>query len=439
MHFWDLVTLIFANLSRRKGRVALTAVGVIIGTASVVVLVSLGIGLQQSANANLFDISELTQIQVSPNYGQMGGGSGMVVQATDNSQVTLITDQSLADMAALDGVISVVPRDYSYANIIMKFGRLEGYSNIIGIGTDDLSNLGYTAQQGTTELLKGTVIIGSSVAANFYDPKARPSTEIPPPPDLFGQTLKLTLIKYDQDGNEIRKAAQMYVAGVLNETRGEADWSIYVTIEEVTRWNEWVQGKRINRNKDGYQMAVVKVGDLSQTLDVTEQITNMGYQAYTYQQFVQGTNTFYQILQIMFGGVGSIALLVAAIGIANTMTMAILERTREIGLMKAIGATNRDVLSIFLGEAAGIGFIGGLGGIVLGWGLGQAVNVFGQIYLASQVSQSQYGSSPSISASTPSWLLGFTLLFATLMGLLSGLYPALRAATLVPVNALKYE
>jgi putative ABC transport system permease protein len=143
-------------------------------------------------------------------------------------------------------------------------------------------------------------------------------------------------------------------------------------------------------------------------------------------------------MQIIFGGVGAIALLVAAIGIANTMAMAILERTREIGLMKAIGATNRDVLSIFLGEAAGIGFLGGLGGILIGWLGGQLLNIAALAYLTEQAVQNG-GAPPGVAVFTPTWLPPFALLFATLVGLLSGLYPALRAATLMPVTALKYE
>jgi putative ABC transport system permease protein len=120
------------------------------------------------------------------------------------------------------------------------------------------------------------------------------------------------------------------------------------------------------------------------------------------------------------------------------MAMAILERTREIGLMKAVGATNRDVLSIFLGDAAGIGFIGGLGGVLVGWSAGQIINVLALAYLAGQNSQGG-APPPSLAVDTPLWLPLFALLFATLIGLLSGLYPALRAATLIPVNALKYE
>ena len=173
-------------------------------------------------------------------------------------------------------------------------------------------------------------------------------------------------------------------------------------------------------------------------LDIAEQIRSLGYQAYSPQDIVQGINSFYVVLQVVFGGVGAIALLVAAIGIANTMTMAILERTREIGLMKAIGATNRDVLSVFLGEASGIGFLGGLGGVLLGWSAGQVINVLALAYMARQAPQPG-APPPSVAVYTPLWLPLFTLLFATLIGLLSGLYPALRAATLIPVNALKYE
>ncbi len=209
-------------------------------------------------------------------------------------------------------------------------------------------------------------------------------------------------------------------------------------LEDVKAINEWANGRRINYNKDGYSQVIVIVDEVDHVLDVTDQITALGFQAYTPLSFVQGINNFYTILQFIFGGVGAIALLVAAIGIANTMAMAILERTREIGLMKAIGATNRDVLAIFLGEASGIGFIGGLGGVLIGWLAGQGLNVVALVYLANQSAQ-QGGTPPSVAVSTPLWLPVFALVFATIIGLISGLYPALSAARMVPVDALKYE
>jgi len=433
--------LIINNLNRRKGRVALTAIGVVIGTAAVVILVSLAIGLQQNANEQLYGIGDLTQIQVSPTYGDMyavemgkgGGGGGGTTQET-----RLLTNQAIAELQAIPGVQAVIPRDYLWAGLTVKFKRLEGYVNVMGVGTDDLAELGLIADQGSLILERGTVIIGPQVANNFYDPHQRLGQEPSAPPDLFEQNLTFVFIKWDDQGNEIRKTNTYRVAGILTETLGESDWSVMMRLDEVKALNEWTTGQRINYNKDGYSMVVVKVDSVENVLEVNDQITQMGFQAYTPLSFVQGINNFYTILQFIFGGVGAIALLVAAIGIANTMAMAILERTREIGLMKAVGAINRDVLAVFLGEAAGIGFIGGLGGVVLGWLAGQGLNVLALVYLANQSTETG-GIPPSVAVSTPIWLPVFALLFATVVGLISGLYPALRAATMIPVNALKYE
>jgi putative ABC transport system permease protein len=440
MGILDLLSLILDNLGRRKARVALTAIGVIIGTAAVVVLVSLAIGLQKNATQQLYGIGDLTQIQVYPNYEEMGPGSssGKSVSVNTAPVQTLITNETIAQLEAIQGVTSVVPRDYIQGAAVLKYNRMETYSGIIGVGAPDLSYLGVDLQAGEYTLNKGSAVIGSLVQSTFYNPQWRPGQETPTPPNLLGQTIKMDLIKYDQEGNEVRKSVPLKIVGVLNESKGESDYSVYMSLDDVTTYNQWIMGRRINRSRDGYNQLVVNVENVDQVLKVSDQITQLGYQAYTPQSYVQGVNSFFLILQVVFGGVGAIALLVAAIGIANTMAMAILERTREIGLMKAIGATNRDVLTIFLGEAAGIGFLGGMGGVILGWTAGQVINVLALSYLAGQSAQ-QGGPPPSTAVYTPLWLPIFALIFSTLIGLISGLYPALRAATMVPVTALKYE
>jgi putative ABC transport system permease protein len=441
MRFFDLVALIFDNLSRRKGRVLLTAMGVVIGTASVVLLVSLANGMQKSAQRSLSGIGDLTLIYVYPNYGGEPGGPVMMEKSGGpgaSSQAKLLTTQTIAELAAIPGVAKVIPREYLQGWTLINFGKLETWGSVQAYDIDDLSIFEWPVAAGSTQVERGTVLVGGWVAKNWFDPQQRPGQPPIDQPEILDQKIRFTMTKYSQEGTEIKKVVNLRVVGVLAEARNEADGSMYVNIQDLTSWNEWFRGQRINRNRDGYEMVYVKADSIDTVLDITDQINQMGYMANTPQTYVQGVNTTFIIMQVTFGGVGAIALLVAAIGIANTMTMAILERTREIGLMKAIGATNRDVLSIFLGEAAGIGFLGGLGGIAFGWLGGQLLNVALLAYLTSQAAQ-QGGPPPGIVVYTPVWLLPFSLLFATLVGLVSGLYPALRAATLMPVLALKYE
>lgn len=440
---FDLIRLSLENLGRRKGRAFLTAIGVVIGTAAVVVLVGLGLGLQRNAAVQVGYMGELTQIQVMPNYSSgyyeevvpaIGGGGGM----GQSPAPTLITEETLDMIANIPGVTGVYPRDFLQNCCMVQFGRLEGYGSIVGVKPSMLVDLGLEPEGGTLDLTRGTVVIGSQVKVNFYSPYLRPGQEPPPPPDLLGQTIKVIISKYTTEGEEIRKTLRLRVAGVIAETRGEHDYQMYMSLDEVTSLNQWVMGRRVDRNREGYPFVVVTVEDVSQVLDVADQIKLQGYEVYTPQSFVEGINSFFIVLQVVFGGIGGISLLVAAIGIANTMTMAILERTREIGLMKAIGATNRNIMGVFLGEAAGIGLFGGVGGVMLGWSAGQALNIIGMVYLAQQAQQLGYLPS-TITVFIPLWLPVFAIGFATLIGVLSGLYPALRAATLVPVMALKYE
>lgn len=431
MRFSDLISLIIDNLGRRKGRVLLTAIGVVIGTAAVVTLVSLGVGLQQSATDQLWGINDLSSIEVYPGYPQAVAGQMMEFTEDD---IKKLTPEVVEQISAIPGVSQVILKQYAQGGVELALDQLAGWGNVLGVSVEDLTQMGLAANQGVTTLGKGQIVVGSQANRNFYDPNPRPNSPEFEIPDLMGKTLEITLTRWSEDGTTSTKRYKLEVVGVLAETRGEADYSIYMPFDEITRWNEWFQNRRIDWEKDGYSQLTVKAVSPDVVVDITDQIIGMGLQAYTPQETVDGINSFFSILQIVFGGVGAIALLVAAIGIANTMTMAILERTREIGIMKAIGATNNNILSIFLGESAGIGFLGGVGGVLLGWAISAVINALGGSYLASQS-----GGGTQIAAVIPFWLPVFSIAFATIIGLISGLYPALNAATLVPVNALKYE
>ncbi len=432
MRLVDLISLIIDNLKRRKGRVVLTAIGVIIGTAAVVTLISLGAGLKESATSQLWGISDLSNVQVYPGYPDMMGSSMMEITEND---IKKITPEVVAQFEAMPGVERVIIKQYINAGIEISLDRLSAWGSIMGVNLDDLADMGVAAQQGITAVNeKGTVVVGSSIKNNFFDPNQRPGDSPLEPPDLMGKTLKVDFVKWNSDGTESRKSMRLLVVGVLAETRGEADYNMYMNWDDVNQLNDWVAGKRVDYSKQGYNNVTVQGTSPEVVIDLAQQITDMGFQAYTPQTQVQSINSFFTIMQVVFGGVGAIALLVAAIGIANTMAMAILERTREIGIMKAIGATNNNILSIFLGEAAGIGFLGGIGGFLLGWAICGLINLLAGSYLASES-----GGGTTLATSIPVWLPLFSIVFATIVGLISGLYPALSAATLVPVNALKYE
>jgi len=428
----DFWSLIIDNLARRKARVALTAVGVIIGTASVILLVSLGIGLQRDATERLGGGSNLTLIQVWPNFEGPPNADGSITPSQ------LLTDDTVAQILPMPGVAAVVPWDGFRGWGFLTVGRLEGGGGLYGYGTDDLADIGVKVEQGTSRLERGTIILGGMMAQNFYNP-SKPMDGPVAPPDLLDKQITLVLVKWSEDGTEVRKKIPLRVAGILAAGMNDTDWSMYVNLDDMNRYNAWFNGgKPINHDKEGYNGVMVRATDIDVVVDLSDRIIDMGYQAWTMAEAVQSVSSFYTVMQVLLGSIGAIALLVAAIGIANTMAMAILERTREIGLMKAVGATNRDVLTVFLGEAAGIGFLGGVGGVVAGWALGQVLNVIALAYLAGQAA-SMGTPPPTTAVATPTWLPIFAVVFSTVIGFLSGLYPALNAATLAPVEALKYE
>lgn len=442
MRFFDLVKLVFDNLSRRKGRVALTAIGVVIGTASVVLLISLASGLQRSATENLWGISDLKRIDVYPGWIESGGSGNakmdvVAVGGGSSGQpgMVLLTPKTVEEIRAIPGVELVTPSQGLSGMTVLRYGKLENYPWLQGVDVEDVGVFEYPLEAGTSKLERGTAVIGGWVAKQWFDPKQRPGQDPPEQPDVLGQQIKLILTKWTQDGTPSNKTVNLKIVGLFAEARGQQDNVMYVNWDDLIAWEEWMRGTRVNFNRDGYNQLIVRAESPDVVVDIADQINEMGYQASTPQSYVEGINSFFVTLQIVFGAIGALSLLVAAIGIANTMAMAILERTREIGLMKAIGATNKDVLSIFLGEAAGIGLIGGIGGVILGWGGSLIINDVASTFLNQS---SPYGMG-SVAAYTPPWLPLFALAFATLIGLLSGLYPSLRAATLVPVNALKYE
>jgi putative ABC transport system permease protein len=436
MNARDLLRLVWGNLRRMKARVAMTAIGVVIGTAAVIVLISLAAGLQRSAAQDLSTIGDLTQITVFPPsfVRAFGAPPG---QAREEE---VLDDRTLAEFRDLPGVVAATPWESLMGSGTLRLNRLLGGGQIVGIDPTQVERLDFALARGTDRLGRWQALVGARVAEGFYDPQA--GRQVTEPPDLQGQPLQLVLNKTGDDGLPVERVVRLRVTGALEASGGQNDYTVFLALNDVLELDAWFAGRRPNPGRDGYSQALIKVATADQVLAVEQEVTRQGFFAYSPRSMLQQINVLFLVIQGVFGGIGAIALVVAAFGIANTMTMAIYERTREIGLMKAVGATNRDVMSVFLGEAGGIGLLGGLGGVVLGVGLGALIDLIAGTYLAAQAVQQSGASASGVSISlisTPLWLPLFALGFATLVGVVSGLYPAMRAAALSPVAALKHE
>jgi putative ABC transport system permease protein len=261
------------------------------------------------------------------------------------------------------------------------------------------------------------------------------SAPTPSPKSLVGRQIGLTLSRFDEEGKELKRSERLRVAGVFEQTGRETDFQVYLGQQDVEDYNAWLSGKRRDK-RAGYQNVLVKVDDRANVAPVVAAVRDAGYLTFSAQDALNTINQAFVMIQLILGGIGAVALVVAAIGIANTMTMAIYERTREIGIMKALGATNRDVLRIFLAEAGAIGFVGGLLGVTVGWCVGVLVDLFVRTRLQDPSSGTAGQDAVIV---TPLWLMALALAFATVIGLVSGIYPALRAATLKPLQALRTE
>ena len=182
-----------------------------------------------------------------------------------------------------------------------------------------------------------------------------------------------------------------------------------------------------------YSTVSVRVRNPKNVEAVEQAIKKLGFNTFSILDATRSLRQFFAVLDLFLGIFGSLALAVASIGIVNPLVMAILERRREIGIMKAIGASDGYVKKLFFAEAGAMGLLGGVVGVALGWAIGHIINLGTNIYLKRQALP------PESFWSVPWWLVGAAIVFAFIVSLVSGLYPAARAARLDPVQALRYE
>lgn len=423
----ELARLAIHNLFRARARLAMTVGGVVVGTTAVVLLIALTIGLQRAAEAGFGESSALTQIQVYPGWGR------------DNASPPLDAD-ALRALSRIEGVAVVIPFLELASWGQLSAGDYMGGGQTLGVDPRYLPYLGASISQGELAIGKNQAVAGAVVAENFYDPTA----EVYQPISIDLLSTPLEMRVYSQDGMSTRDI-DITVRGVLSGGTS-FDYALFLPIQDIIDLNEWVTGKKQDPDEFVYSQFLVRATSRETAGPVADAIRELGFNAGGMGDFLNQINGFFSTMRLVLGGVGGVALLVAAFGVANTMTMAILERTREIGLMKAVGATDRDVLTIFLFEAGLVGLLGGLAGLGISFLVQNLVNQAvsnlpqdagsggGLIFLP--VDLSQIGGKLVV---IPTDLALFALALATFVGVAAGLYPALRAARMTTVLALKSE
>ncbi len=449
MKFLDLLRMSSSNLWKRKVRTILTVLGVVIGVASIVVMISLGLGLSRSLMEQYESYGSLTQIEVNEPWG-------------DSSEEVKRLDQALIDeILAIEHVESVYPVLDTQA--MAKYGSYQGYLQIQAIPKEAFADMNIEVGQGqlpgNDDQLK--FFYGCEVLRNFYNSKGSGGsyweTGTLPDIDLMNDPI---FVIFDMDAyynsgstdenGQVKKPPKKYLietCGVEKEP-GEDQWSQYGWYTFCDIDQLMVEFKKIFKNKPipgqpttktgkpykeiFYNRLLVNVDSMDHVVEIQNYLKDSGYNTYSQAEWVESEQKTMGYIQAVLGGIGAVSLFVAAIGITNTMMMSIYERTKEIGVMKVLGCDLRNIRSLFLMEAGFIGFIGGVIGLILSFILSAIVN-----HVAATMSQNMTDMS-GISY-IPIWLVLLSLVFAILVGMVAGFFPARRAMKLSPLAAIRTE
>lgn len=504
MRVIDIINLCRQSLSKQKARTRLTVLGVVIGCCAIVLMMSLGIGSNEQTKVMLSQLGDLRLI----NVWNFGGGSNNPI----NKEV-------LEKMRMLPNVEVVTPKqrmDVPRSIVGGLKGRYKlDYGEIIGVTEDALEKLDYQLKEGS--YLKDTgkgigkkaipVLVGERFFYEFTDTKRpegknrryfkdpkknsamygdeggyvimdernsgdeeeKPYEE----PFLSGVNTKLTFVVSDfeeeGEGKEFRQ--ELEVVGVLKADPNK-DYltlsGIYMSVEDMESIVKAVTPRKKQKDiKINYNEVMVKAKEIKNVKEIQSKIKEMGYEANSMESIRESITKSTRQQQVMLAGLGAISLFVAAIGIMNTMIMSITERTKEIGIMKALGCYVIDIRKIFLVEAGAIGFIGGIIGVIISLLVSLGINIAGILGLISSNNPMGFYEETEKSISIwkklatlhidfnqiyqglttpgsrtsviPIWLIVFGLVFSTLIGLISGYHPANKAVKIPALEAIKHE
>jgi len=454
MKFYDVTDLAVRNLRESVFRNSLTTIGIAVGVASLVAMLSLGIGLQQLASrrlqkSGLFDTVVATSRRDLRNFREQRD------DGPPPAESPALDEPARRKIEQLPGAVEAYP-DIRFVTE-MRFDDKPHLTMVAGVPFSAKNNNdAFDGMQGSffSSETGPEVILQKSFAEELLGIRSKPGAddtniaELAKP--LLGKELTMRYAERTaspsstglSDGaaySVVSRQQALKIVGVTDldpdSMRGTARARVFLPLKLAQDLHVMQSGLRDASPSSAptYTSISVRVGNPNQVPAVEDAIKKMGFSAFSLVDATRSMRQFFAVLDGFLAIFGSLALAVASIGIVNTLVMAILERRREIGIMKALGASDADVRGLFFAEAGAMGLVGGAVGVTLGWAIGRLINFGTNIYLERQ------NFPPAQIWSVPLWLVLSAIAFSIVVSLLSGLYPAARAARLDPVQALRYE
>ena len=450
----DLSELAVRNLREAVLRNSLTTLGVAVGVASLVAMLSLGVGLQTLASQRLTKSGLFDAIFVTSRGTRMPGPPRE--SSSPREKFKPLDDEARAQFAHLPDVKEVYPQ-IRFLTEVQYDGNTYS-TNVLGLPESSRSLSAFdtitgayfsspTAEEAILQMdfakelsQQPASLVGKDITLRYAERQSTSAEEIAKEKDIDAQ-----LDEMMSGGISIvSRQKKLRVVGVVESdpsagVGGFGGGRVFLPLKVAEQLHpaqandvqEFVRGG--GSGKPSYGALTVRVKSPKDVTRIEDAIKNMGFQAFSLLDAAHSLRLVFTVFDVLLGLFGSLALTVASLGIINTLVMAILERRREIGVLKALGATDGDVRSLFFAEAGAMGLFGGIIGVALGWFIGQALTWGTTIYLRRQ-------DLPPVKISyVPWWLAASAIAFAIAVSLAAGLYPAGRAARLNPVEALRYE
>ncbi len=467
MKAYDLAELAVRNLRESVLRNSLTTIGISVGVASLVAMLSLGIGLQQLASkrlrqSGLFDTVVVTSRREMRHFGPHDHQDGPppaespvldetarlrieklpnVLEAyPDIRFITELRYQDKPHLTMVAGLPYSAKDNDAFQNIQGGFFSSETAPEVILQKAFAEELLGMRKSPGNDEtsvIDLAKPLLGKELVMRYAE-----RVETPEPTSAPKTSLHLATEDAGASYSVVSREQTLKIIGICDldpdSLRGAAHARVFLPLQLAQNLHV-MQPSNLRDTTSAfsktptYSTLSVRVKSARFVQPIENAIKKMGFSTFSITDATRNLQQFFAILDLFLGIFGSLALAVASIGIVNTLVMAILERRREIGIMKALGASDIDVKKLFFAEAGAMGLLGGAVGVALGWIIGRVINLGTNIYLKRE------NFPPADFWAVPWWLVGAAIVFAVIVSLLAGLYPAARAARLDPVQALRYE